>query len=527
MSLLTTLLSLTRQPPREHARRAVLIGSPGDIRNMRRVLRSAPDSPHAVGCIPLSPQRRAGVLGLRVLGGIDDLPAVARVWSVGVAYLSIPVAMHGLAASITAQLGELGIAVRRMATLDDQLHGRTAAGAAAGIDISQLLDRPARPLDESAITAALRGKRVLITGAGGSIGSHIARIVARFGPESILLMERSENGLFEIDRQLAGEFPGVPRRKVLADVTDARRTMDLVMQYRPHVVYHAAAHKHVPMMEDHPREAMVNNFFGTKSIADAAAAARAERFVMISTDKAVHPTSVMGATKRTAELYVQSLAARSSGFRVQGSGPPPTDLNPETQNPNTPTLFCMVRFGNVLGSACSVVPIWSKQLSEGGPVTVTDPRMTRYFMTIPEAAALVIQASCLADETGAIFVLDMGEPIRIVELAQRFIAMHGLEAGRDMEIVFTGARPGEKLHEQLSYDSEDVTATSHEAVRRLRSGRVDAGQVSAMVDRFELLRDSDDAGQILAALRDAVPMQASEQSHTAGSITPGPLSKSA
>ncbi len=505
MSILSSLLKpLTRQAPEDVAQRAVLIGSPGDIRNMRRVLKSAPQSPHAIGCVLLHPQHHTGMIGLRVLGTAEDLAVVTQTWRIGVAYLCVPLAMHALAASLTARLTELGVTVRRITTLDDQLHGRSGA-AAGSIDVSQLLDRPARPLDESAIDAALRGKRVLITGAGGSIGSHIARIVARFNPESILLMERSENGLFEIDRQLAAEFPDIPRRKVLADVTDARRTMDLVTQYRPHVVYHAAAHKHVPMMEDHPREALVNNFFGTKSIADAAAAAQAERFVMISTDKAVHPTSVMGATKRTAELYVQSLAAKAS-----------------------PTLFCMVRFGNVLGSACSVVPIWTKQLSEGGPLTVTDPRMTRFFMTIPEAAALVIQASCLADETGPIFILDMGDPIRIVELAERFVTLHGLQPGRDVQIVFTGARPGEKLYEQLSYDSEDVTATSHAAVRRLAAaGSANPQRIAAMVQRFEQLRECDDAAELLAALQSAVPMQPVDHAPTAGSIIPEPLSRSA
>ncbi|MEX0742074.1 MAG: polysaccharide biosynthesis protein, partial [Phycisphaeraceae bacterium] len=349
---------------------------------------------------------------------------------------------------------------------------------------ADLLDRSASPLDEAAIGAALRGKRVLISGAGGSIGSQIAKIVARFAPASLLLMERSENALFEIDRVIAQGHPALRRRALLHDVTDAARTFNLLQELRPDVVFHAAAHKHVPMLEDHPAAALVNNFFGTRSLADAALACAAERFVMISTDKAVNPASVMGATKRTAELYVQSLADEG------------------------PTRFSIVRFGNVLGSACSVVPIWSQQLAGGGPLTVTDRRMTRYFMTIPEAASLVIQAATLGGEGAPVFVLDMGEPIRIVAMAERFIRLHHLEPNRDVHIEFTGMRPGEKLHEQLAYDSEDVLSTTHPGVRRLRTEQPSAEHVRSMVREFEKLRHSADRGRILMMLRQAVPQMA-------------------
>jgi FlaA1/EpsC-like NDP-sugar epimerase len=259
------------------------------------------------------------------------------------------------------------------------------------------------------------------------------------------------------------------------------------------------------MMEDHPREAVNNNFFGTRAIADAAAACRAERFVMISTDKAVNPTSVMGATKRMAELYVQHMDSRHQ------------------------TVFTMVRFGNVLGSACSVIPIWSSQLINGGPITVTDPAMTRYFMTIPEAAALVLQAGCLPDVGGQVLLLDMGQPLRIVELAERFIRLQGLEPQTDVPIVFTGARPGEKLFEELAYDSEDMIPTTHAAVRIWRTQPPQTDRIEKMIRQFGQLRDTGQPMQILEALRQAVP----EMKPLSTGATPSdgsgvqPLSKSA
>ena len=487
------------------SRRAVVIGSSQAVRHTRRVLRGAHEAGRIVGAVLTQRQHRIGAIGLRVLGAIDELDLILRAHRIDVAYVSIPIAMHKLAGRITARLEELGVAVRRMPTLGDQLDGRIGCPAGS-IDTHVLLDRGPHRLDEPAITRTLQHKRVLITGAGGSIGSHIARIVAQFQPEKILLMDRSENGLFEIDRRLGTEARQTDRAVLLADVTDAQRTMDIVRLHRPHVIFHAAAHKHVPMMQDHPREAMINNFFGTRSIADAADACGAERFVMISTDKAVNPTSVMGATKRCAELYVQDLARRSD------------------------TFCSMVRFGNVLGSACSVVPIWSQQLSEGGPITITDPRMTRFFMTIPEAAALVIQSTSLDENTGQVFVLDMGEPVRIVDMAERFVKLHGLEPGRDVEIATIGMRPGEKLYEELAYDSEDMLPTSHESVRIVRTRPPEASHVRWMGQTFEALRHCDDRDQIIAALQRAVPqMRRDEPSEVpiARIQTPAALSRSA
>lgn len=319
---------------------------------------------------------------------------------------------------------------------------------------------------------------MLITGAGGSIGSELAQTAARFGPERLLLVERSENALFEVDRQVAARFADVPRRAVLHDVTQRRPTADLLAELRPDVVFHAAAHKHVPMMESHPSAAVENNFYGTRSIADAADAAGCGHFVMISTDKAVNPSSVMGASKRLAELYIRDLDAKSQ------------------------TTYSMVRFGNVLGSACSLIPIWADQLSRGGPITVTHPEMTRYFMTIPEAAGLVLQAGAYA-EGGEVFLLDMGKPLRILDMADRFLRLQGLAPDVDMQIKITGPRPGEKLFEELAYDGEDVLPTPHPSIRLWRTGDADPAQIRRITDTFDRLRDK--AGDGLRPWQDTTP----------------------
>ncbi|MBY0261374.1 MAG: polysaccharide biosynthesis protein, partial [Phycisphaerales bacterium] len=383
------------------------------------------------------------------------------------------------------------------------------AGAAPQIDLGELIGRKPYEMDVDAVAKVITGKRVLITGAGGSIGSELAKVAAGLEPELLVLMERSENALFEIDRQIARHFPRVQRRAVLHDVVDAEATMRACVQIRPHAVFHAAAHKHVPLMEDHPAHAVGNNVFGTKSIADASVEAGAERFVLISSDKAVNPTSVMGATKRLAEMYVRGLGDRGHATRMS-----------------------MVRFGNVLGSSASVLTIWAQQVAEGGPITITDPRMTRYFMTIPEAATLVVQSTTLdaagpADRPAApgVFVLDMGEPIRIVDLACRFARAHGLEprlcfedksagdrvaapAGRSIDVVTTGIRPGEKLHEELAYAAEQLLPTTHPGIRAWGGPgfcEQSKGDVSRMVADLHAARFSQDRAAVVRVIRSHVP----------------------
>ncbi|MCC6320788.1 MAG: polysaccharide biosynthesis protein [Phycisphaerales bacterium] len=430
---------------------------------------------------------------------------------------------------------------------------RNTFTAAPAIDLGELIGRHPHAIDRDAVSRALTSKRILITGAGGSIGSELALVAADFAPESIVLLERAENALFEIDRRIARRFPTVARRAILHDVVDDESTLRLLADLRPHVVFHAAAHKHVPLMEDHPGHAVTNNLFGTKSIADAAVACGAERFVMISSDKAVNPTSVMGATKRMAEMYVRALGVP----RASDAG-----------SALAATRLSMVRFGNVLGSACSVLTIWSSQIAEalapgaagGAPLTITDPRMTRFFMTIPEAATLVIQSMVVASASlpmsagsaaeraspgtpaptpVGVYVLDMADPIRILDLACRFIRAHGAAPRIDtasaaklfgaplaaqlsidfppsdsdldrtpIDIVFTGARPGEKIHEELAYAAEMLAPTSHPGVRSWAGpgfANDDVSRVQSMVAEMATLRFSGDRAAIVSGIRRHVP----------------------
>jgi FlaA1/EpsC-like NDP-sugar epimerase len=466
-------------------RRVLLAGTARTVRQLHRMLVACEQPVEVVGACLIQPANGNGAIGLPLLGTVEELPLILKLHRVERVLTAIPAAMDAATRRVAAVCAEHGVVCRPIATLDDQIAGRTrpfaAAGAAPETDPTSLLDRPTRPLDHAAIRRLLKGRRVLVTGAGGSIGSQLATMIAGYGPAELQLMERAENNLFEITRRLRQRHPDLPVRAMMHDVTHEGRTLALCRQGRPEIIFHAAAHKHVPMLEDHPREAVENNFFGTKAIADAADAVGAERFVMISTDKAVNPSSVMGATKRLAELYIQYLDGRSA------------------------TTFTMVRFGNVLGSASSVLPIWADQIAEGGPVTVTDARMVRYFMTIPEAAALVVQAACCGESGGQVMLLDMGEPIAVVELARRFIRSQGLEPDRDVPIRFTGVRPGEKLFEELAYDSEQAVPTEHPGVRLWKTVPPHPARITALVGRFERLRQSSDRAELLAALREAVP----------------------
>jgi FlaA1/EpsC-like NDP-sugar epimerase len=334
----------------------------------------------------------------------------------------------------------------------------TVSKPPAEVSLHELLGRAPVNLDTPEMQRFLAGKRVMVTGAGGSIGSEICRQTMKFCPQRMLLLERAENNLFEIDRELRQRWIGADLAPIVADICDSERIAQVFETEQPQVVFHCAAHKHVPMMEINPCEAIRNNVLGTKTVADAAAAVDAQAFVMVSTDKAVNPTSVMGATKRVAELYVQSLnsvaATPASPFvaplRMGDAGV-------------AATRFTAVRFGNVLGSSGSVVPIFQRQIQAGGPVTVTHADMKRYFMTIPEASQLVMQAGAIG-QGGEIFVLDMGEPIRIMDLARELISRNGLKLGIDIDIQVTGIRPGEKLYEELSCDNEQVVPTSHEKI---------------------------------------------------------------
>ncbi len=484
----------------------ILIGVGRTVSAVRAALAATPGGPEPAGALLL---RREAVEAPSefVLGLIDDLPIVAAEHDVEVALVCLPAAMTGAMERVRNMLAMLGISMRVAPDLEDVL-GAPAAETAAEFDLVGLAGRSAREADPARLDAVLAGKRVLITGAGGSIGSELARQAASRRPEELILMDRSENALFEIDQEISRLAPGVRRRAVLHDVVDAEGTLRLFGETRPHTVYHAAAHKHVPMMEDHPAHAVNNNLFGAKAAADAAMQTGVERFVFVSTDKAVNPSSVMGATKRLAEQYVRGMGSLG--------GP----------------RFCMVRFGNVLGSSGSVLTIWKNQIEAGGPVSVTDPEMTRFFMTIPEAASLVVQASALdpAEVGGAdVFVLDMGDPVRVLDLACRAIHAAGFQpllppgyrdperlatnpSGRgSIRVEFTGARPGEKIHEQLAHAGESLQNTPISGIMAWAAPGPSAAELHAMTLDMARVRHEPRRDVVLDALRRWTPSLASSE----------------
>ena len=347
------------------------------------------------------------------------------------------------------------------------------------VDVLDLLGRPTVNLATPELQRFLAGKKVLVTGAGGSIGSEICRQSLKFCPSRLILLDQAENALFEIDRELNHRWVGANIMPYVADITDARRIRQVFAAEQPQVIFHCAAHKHVPMMELHPGEAIKNNVVGTRVVADESAASGASAFVLVSTDKAVNPTSVMGAAKRCAELYVQSL-----------------------NSPDCRTRFVAVRFGNVLGSSGSVVPIFRKQIEAGGPVTVTHPEMKRFFMTIPEASQLVMQAGAIG-RGGEIFVLDMGEQVKILDLAIEMIRRSGLRPHEDIIIQFTGIRPGEKLFEELAGQNEQTQPTSHAKIRIWQLPPAQLAQTRRMIESLSAVVH-EPRQRIIAALRDAV-----------------------
>ncbi len=420
-------------------RKRVLIVGAGDAGEMllREIKRSMWSRYECIGFLDDNPLKHADhIHGVRVLGSISTVADVVLEKEVDEIIIAIPSAVGRDMRRVVDLCRTTAAEIRTIPGVDSMIDGRVTLNQLRPVAIEDLLGREAVELDMAAISSVLAGSHVMVTGAGGSIGSEICRQVARFEPGAILLVERAENALFNIHRELLDRFPKLNIVPIIADVSDRDRMRAVFERYRPTEVFHAAAHKHVPMMEWNPIEAVKNNVGGTRLMADLSNQFSVNRFVMISTDKAINPTSVMGATKRVAEIYIQALSQRSK------------------------TRFVTVRFGNVLGSNGSVVPIFQEQIARGGPVRVTHPEMRRYFMTIPEACQLVLQAGSMGNG-GEIFVLDMGEPVKIVDLATDLIKLSGLRVGEDIEIVFTGLRPGEKLFEELTIKEENADKTRH------------------------------------------------------------------
>ncbi|HRH71301.1 MAG TPA: nucleoside-diphosphate sugar epimerase/dehydratase, partial [Flavobacteriales bacterium] len=378
--------------------------------------------------------------------------------------------------------------------VSDWINGQLSAGQIQEVRIEDLLGRAVIQLDDAQVRSHFSGRRVLVTGAAGSIGSELVRQLAKLGTEQLVLLDIAESGLYDIETELRGRTGSTEVVARVADVRDRGSIDQVFRSYRPQVVFHAAAYKHVPLMEAQPAEAVHTNIHGTRTVAGSACTHGVEQFILISTDKAVNPTSVMGASKRIAEMVVTSLAQT---------------------RPKAPQ-FITTRFGNVLGSSGSVIPLFRKQLAAGGPLTVTDPEVTRFFMTIPEACRLVLEAAIMG-KGGEIFVFDMGEPVRIADLAEKMIRLSGMEPGTDVEIVYTGLRPGEKLYEELLATSENTLPTHHP---RILIGKVRDGIPEEVLGKVDALTSATNEEEMVRLMKDLVPEYLSHNSVYSNFDTP-------
>jgi FlaA1/EpsC-like NDP-sugar epimerase len=417
----------------------------------------------ALGFIDDDPaKQRCAIHGVKVLGTREEIPSVVAHHEIDEIIIAMPSAPPSQVRKITRICSQLPVKVSILPGVYEILNGDVSISKIRPVQIEDLLGREEVKINLQEVAGYLMNETVLVTGAGGSIGSELCRQVAKYGPERILLLDHTENNVYHIEMEMKIICSDCDLVPIVADVRDTNRIEWVFNTYKPTVIFHAAAHKHVPLMEVNREEAIKNNVFGTKNVAEASDRHKAKSFLLISTDKAVNPTSVMGATKRVAEMVIQSLAKKSK------------------------TRFCAVRFGNVLGSRGSVIPLFTKQIEEGGPVTVTDPEMTRYFMTIPEAVQLVIQAGAMG-EKGEIFVLDMGEPVKIINLAQDLIRLSGFEPDKDIKIEFTGIRPGEKLFEEVLTAEEGTKATKHERIFIAKATDIDSKSFCKELDHLNSL----------------------------------------
>lgn len=421
---------------------------------------------HVVGFVDDDPNKRNTYLsGKKVLGALKDIPELIEKYDIQMVTIAIPSLSRKKLRRIFELVESARVKVNTMPSIEELASGKISVSKLKTIDVVDLLGRDEVKLDIESIKDQITDKVILVTGAGGSIGSEICRQIIQFNPAKLLLLGHGENSIYLIDRELRTHHQNCPTEivPIIADIQDREKINEIMEQYHPDIVYHAAAHKHVPLMEYNPKEAVKNNIFGTKNVAEAAKAAKVKNFVMVSTDKANNPPNVMGSTKRIAEMIV-------TGLNEEGC-----------------TKFSAVRFGNVLGSRGSVIPVFREQIAQGGPITVTDFRMTRYFMTIPEASRLVIQSGALA-KGGEIFILDMSEPVKIVDLAKNMIRLSGYSED-EIEIIETGIRPGEKLYEELLLDKE----RNNEAVyEKIFVGNIKGYSIQKVMDFVKSLPQDDE-----------------------------------
>ncbi|MFN8596869.1 MAG: nucleoside-diphosphate sugar epimerase/dehydratase [Anaerolineae bacterium] len=460
---------------------------------VRELQRSPSLNMDVVGFVDDDPRKRsARILGVPVLGNRRAIPQLVSSYNIDLVIIAMPTTAGREIREIVHICEQAGVKTKIMPGIYEVLNGTVSINQLRSVQIEDLLRREPVNVDNLAVRGLLSGKRVMVTGGGGSIGSELCRQILRCRPSELLVLGHGENSIFEICNELqrqikleSSQFDDGEQlpiiRPVIADIRFSKRIESIFQQYRPQVVFHAAAHKHVPLMEDNPTEAVSNNVLGTRNLLMAAVAVDTERFVMISTDKAVKPTSIMGASKRVAELLVHQTAQ-------------------QVKKP-----YVAVRFGNVLGSRGSVVLTFKQQIAAGGPVTVTHPEMKRFFMTIPEAVQLVLQAAVLG-QGGEVFMLDMGEPVKIVDLAQDLIALSGLEVGRDIDIVYTGMRPGEKMYEELFIPGEVYQRTAHQKIFVIgnANGFVPV-RIDHTVEQLEAAVEQDNAQVLLNTLTELLP----------------------
>ncbi|MFA5263441.1 MAG: nucleoside-diphosphate sugar epimerase/dehydratase [Opitutaceae bacterium] len=451
--------------------------------------------------------------GVPVVGTPEEFPEMRCAEGVHRIVIAIPSASSRRIREIALFLAKKGYKVETLPSIEELASGRAKATRIRPVEVQDLLGREQVKLDTQAIKGFVEGKIVMVTGAGGSIGSELCRQIARLNPKRLLMLEQSEGSLFLIEQEMKEEGMGAIVVPLVADILDVQRIDYLFTRFQPQVIFHAAAHKHVYMMERQPMEAIRNNATGTRLLADAAAKHGVEAFVFISTDKAINPTSVMGASKRLAEIHLEALSARCAAAHGAGEASSvTTDVASVTSfarlsgagGTSAPTKFMAVRFGNVLGSSGSVVPIFKKQIEAGGPVTVTHPDVMRFFMTIPEAVGLVMQASVLGNG-GEIFVLDMGHPVKIVELAKQMIELSGLRLGEDITIEFTGLKPGEKLYEELQHRDEQYHPTKHPRIMRFTPKNGFEAASERAVRELEARLYKIDANEAKAILKGIIP----------------------